>query len=145
MIDEPVPTIPLMVPATSPTASTKRKSKGLVSGKPGRVTLILKSGVFAASRRMRIYTLASWFETAQERLLTMRVSASTANGRKLLTQHNPRRRMVAGAFLGSYLAVDAGLDQARHNCRAEQKMIEPQSGVARPAVSLVVPERVHRL
>src|SRR6266576_2911177 len=35
MIDEPVPTMPLMVPATSPTAGTKRKSKGLVSGKPG--------------------------------------------------------------------------------------------------------------
>jgi hypothetical protein len=35
MIDEPVPTMPLMVPATSPTASTNRKSKGLVSAKPG--------------------------------------------------------------------------------------------------------------
>src|SRR5258705_8017643 len=32
--------------------------------------LILRSGVFAASRRMS--NVASWFETAQERLLTMR-------------------------------------------------------------------------
>jgi hypothetical protein len=42
MIDEPVPTMPLMVPATSPTARTKRKSKRLVSGQPGRVILILR-------------------------------------------------------------------------------------------------------
>jgi hypothetical protein len=35
MIEEPVPTMPLMVPATSPIARTKRKSKGLVSGKLG--------------------------------------------------------------------------------------------------------------
>src|ERR1700686_1240247 len=65
--------------------------------------------------------------------------------RQRLPQHDPRRGMVAGAFLGSHLAVDAGLDQARRNGRAEQQMIEPQSGVARPAVSLVIPERVHRL
>src|SRR3984893_10976005 len=32
--------------------------------------LILRSGLFAASRRMRL--LSSWFETAQERLFTMR-------------------------------------------------------------------------
>src|SRR6266404_4418267 len=66
-------------------------------------------------------------------------------GRPALPQHDPRWRMVAGAFLASYLAVDAGLDQARRDGRAEQKMIEPQSGVARPAVSLVIPKRVHRL
>jgi hypothetical protein len=33
--------------------------------------LILRSGVFAASRRMEA-CCPSWFETAQERLLTMR-------------------------------------------------------------------------
>ena len=38
--------------------------------------LILRSGVFAASRRMG---LASWFETAQGRLLTMRVSVVPHN------------------------------------------------------------------
>src|SRR6267142_426282 len=37
--------------------------------------LILRSGLLAASRRMRL--LSSWFETAQERLLTMR-SISTS-------------------------------------------------------------------
>src|SRR5258705_9446945 len=61
-----------------------------------------------------------------------------------LTQYDPRRRVVAGAFLGSHLAVDACLDQARRKCGAQQQMIEPQSGIARPAVSLVIPERVHR-
>ena len=53
MIEEPVPTMPLMVPATSPTARTKRKSKGLVSGKPGRVTLILKSMTRNAANKIR--------------------------------------------------------------------------------------------
>src|SRR3954451_3451524 len=61
-----------------------------------------------------------------------------------LLQHNPRRRMVAGAFLAAHLAIDAGLEQARRYLRAQQQMIEPQSGVARPAVALVVPEREHR-
>src|SRR5258708_19116737 len=62
-----------------------------------------------------------------------------------LFKHDPRRRMVAGAFLGPHFAIDAGLDQPRRNGGAQQQVIEPQSGVARPAVSLVVPERVHRL
>jgi len=31
----------------------------------------------------------------------------------LLFQHDPRRRMIAGAFLAAQLAVDAGLDEAR--------------------------------
>jgi hypothetical protein len=34
MIEEPVPTMPEMVPATRPTARTKRKFKGRVSAKP---------------------------------------------------------------------------------------------------------------
>src|SRR5260370_15452154 len=62
-----------------------------------------------------------------------------------LTQHDPRRRMVAGVLFASHFAVDAGLDQARGERRAQQQMIEPQSGVARPAVTLVVPEGEHRL
>src|SRR5215211_710766 len=37
--------------------------------------LILGSGVFAASRRMRGRIMAAWFETAQERLLTMRTDS----------------------------------------------------------------------
>jgi hypothetical protein len=36
------------------------------------LNLILRSGVFAASRRMRPPVEASWFETALKRLLTMR-------------------------------------------------------------------------
>jgi hypothetical protein len=34
--------------------------------------VILSSGVFAASRRMAAGWMASWFETAQARLFTMR-------------------------------------------------------------------------
>src|SRR3954471_16140071 len=56
-----------------------------------------------------------------------------------LLQHDPRRRMVAGAFFAAHLAIDAGLEQARRNRRTQQQVIEPQSGVARPAVALVVP------
>src|SRR5258708_39075961 len=62
-----------------------------------------------------------------------------------LFEHDPRRRMVAGAFLGPHFAIDAGLDQPRRTARAQQQVIEPQSGVARPAASFVIPERVHRL
>jgi hypothetical protein len=36
--------------------------------------LILRSGVFAAYRRIRKFIAASWFETAQGRLLTMRAN-----------------------------------------------------------------------
>src|SRR4051812_24813259 len=61
-----------------------------------------------------------------------------------LFQHSPRRCMVAGAFLRSYAAIDAGLDQTRRDCRAEEKMIEPQACIARPPVSLVIPESKHR-
>ena len=61
-----------------------------------------------------------------------------------LTQYDPRRRVIAGAFLAAHLAIDAGREQARRDRRAQQQMIEPQSGVARPAVALVVPEREHR-
>jgi hypothetical protein len=46
-------------------------------------TLILRSGVFAASRRMKASDEASWFETAQGRLLTMR-DASSGFGRLML-------------------------------------------------------------
>src|SRR5439155_10757197 len=100
------------------------------------VILILRSGVFAASRRMKaVYGLM------------VRDSASAPphhEGRQLL-QHHPSRRMVAGAFLAAHFPVDAGLKQARGQRRAEQEMIEPQAGVARPAVALVIPEREHRL
>ena len=48
------------------------------------------------------------------------------------------------AFLAADLAIDAGLEQAWCDLWAQQQMIEAQSGVARPAVALVVPEREHR-
>src|SRR5450755_3746207 len=72
--------------------------------------------------------------------------ATTGNDawRNALPQHDPRRSMVAGAFLAAQLAVDAGLDQARRQHRAQQEMIEPQSRVARPSVAFVIPEREHR-
>jgi hypothetical protein len=47
MIDEPVPTMPEMVPATSPTARTNRKFKRLVSAKPGTCLLIPRERAFA--------------------------------------------------------------------------------------------------
>jgi hypothetical protein len=79
MIDEPVPTMPLMVPATSPTARTKRKFKGLVSAnRPLLIPGMSAIALIPKERRLRRVskdegcTLASWFETAQERLLTMR-------------------------------------------------------------------------
>src|ERR1035441_3208323 len=43
MIDEPVPTMPEMVPATSPTARTKRKLKGTVSAKSTGAEIVIAS------------------------------------------------------------------------------------------------------
>src|SRR3954466_8141425 len=40
-----------------------------------------------------------------------------------LSQHGPRRCMVAGAFLGPCAAIDAGRGEAPRDCRAEEKMI----------------------
>src|SRR5689334_11289734 len=60
-----------------------------------------------------------------------------------LIQHDPRRRVIAGAILAADLAIDAGLEQARRKRRAEQEMVEPQARIARPAVALVVPEGEH--
>src|SRR5437868_4782042 len=60
-------------------------------------------------------------------------------------QHHPRRRVIAGAVLAADRLVDAGFGQARDEGRAEQEMIEPQARIARPTVSLVVPEGVDSL
>src|SRR5215212_391720 len=70
--------------------------------------------------------------------------ARNDDNRAALFQHDPRRCVIAGAFFGSDLAIDARLGQARRECGAEEKVIEPEPGIARPAVSLVVPEREHR-
>src|SRR6266403_2152816 len=37
-----------------------------------------------------------------------------------LSQHDPRRRMITGAFFAADGAVDASLEQARRQCGAEQ-------------------------
>jgi hypothetical protein len=71
--------------------------------------------------------------------------SAARHDQKHLTQHDPRWCVVAGAFLATHFSVDAGLDQARRQYRAQQKMVQPQSCVARPAVSLVIPEGEHRL
>src|SRR5438270_11942108 len=60
-------------------------------------------------------------------------------------QYDPRRGVVAGAFLAPDLAIDARFGQPRRELRAQQQMIEPQAGVARPSVALVIPEGEHRL
>ena len=77
------------------------------------------------------------------RLFEIWVPARRDDVRRSL-QHNPGRRVVAGAFFAAEAAVDTGFHQARPDCGAEQQMIEPQSRVARPAVALVVPEREYR-
>src|SRR3981081_1047528 len=58
---------------------------------------------------------------------------------------DPRGRMVAGIGLAPDLAVDTGIAQAAGEVGAEQQVIEAQAGVARPAVSHVMPEGIHRL
>src|SRR5229473_3309462 len=62
---------PRSVLAVSPChiGSNKRIARGAAIAPDLHECLILRSGVFAASRRMRD---TSWFETAQERLLTSR-------------------------------------------------------------------------
>src|SRR5579864_1931865 len=62
-----------------------------------------------------------------------------------LAEHDPRRRVIACAVLAAHLAVDACVFQTRGKLGAEQEMVEPQARIARPAVSFVVPEGVHRL
>ena len=60
-----------------------------------------------------------------------------------LAQHDPRRRVVAGAFLAAQLAVDAGLHQARRDRGTQQQVVEPQAGIARPAVVACSPRSVN--
>src|SRR5215203_3479302 len=78
----------------------------------------------------------------QRALLHCTIVAISVN-RTALFQHDPRRCVIAGAFFGSDLAIDARTDQARRDCRAEEKVVEPEPCIACPSVSLVVPEREH--
>jgi hypothetical protein len=61
-----------------------------------------------------------------------------------LFHHNPRRRTIACTFHPPDLAIDAGLLQPQRQLRAEQKVIEPQTGIAFKPVSPVRPEPIER-
>lgn len=37
--------------------------------------------------------------------------------------------MITGSVFAAHLAIDAGIDQALGQVRAEQQVIEPQSGI----------------
>ena len=52
--------------------------------------------------------------------------------------------MIARAFQPPHLAVDAGINQTFCGFRIQQQMVDAKAGIAFPAVSLVIPERVHR-
>src|SRR3954469_14195253 len=58
---------------------------------------------------------------------------------------HPNRCMIAGIRFTAHRAIDAGSLEALRKIRAEKYVVDPQSGVARPAVSHVVPERVDAL
>ena len=62
----------------------------------------------------------------------------------MLPQGQPDRRVVARPFEATNLAVNPGGAQARRQRRAEQEVVDPQPGVAPPAIALVVPEGVER-
>src|ERR1700756_388900 len=59
-------------------------------------------------------------------------------------QDDPCWRVVTRAVLAAHLSVDIGPCQAWRELRAEQEMVKPQPRVARPTVSLVIPEGVYR-
>ena len=52
--------------------------------------------------------------------------------------------MIARAWLAAHGAIDAGALQLFRQGRTEQEVIEPEAGVARPAISHIVPVRVNR-
>jgi hypothetical protein len=62
-----------------------------------------------------------------------------------IRQLNPERRMVAGIRLTSDSAVHASSLKSVGGSRAQQQMVDPQTGVSLPSIPQVVPERVHRL
>ena len=53
--------------------------------------------------------------------------------------------MIAGASHPPHLAIDSGLNQPLRRLLAQEQMIEAKPCVARPAVSQIIPEGVHRL
>src|SRR5690348_6104564 len=57
----------------------------------------------------------------------------------------PGRRVIARSFPSPYIAVDPGLLQPRGECRVQQQVVDPQSGVPLIGVTEIVPERVDLL
>ena len=53
--------------------------------------------------------------------------------------------MVARTVLAAHPFVDASVNQAPSQIGTEEKVIDSQFGVALPALSIVVPEGIHRL
>src|SRR5471030_839459 len=99
MIDEPVPTMPEMVPATSPTARTKSKLK---AGLQVSTLLILRRRVSAVSKdddkalpdgsRRRKSTSSPWRSgnaAAQSRCLDSHVKSDFLNGIRLFLPCSP--------------------------------------------------------
>ena len=56
----------------------------------------------------------------------------------------PGRCVVAGPFLTSDIAIDAGIGKPFSQDRREKDMIEPQARVTCPSIALVIPEGVDR-
>ena len=52
--------------------------------------------------------------------------------------------MIAGIGLGAHRPINAGVGQAGVQVGGQKNLIEPQARVALPALSHVVPERIHR-
>src|SRR5213593_1638754 len=81
--------------------------------------------------------------------MTSRVSMRPAavKGADLTTsfEAGPGRRVIAGLRPAADMAVDAGIDQPCGEGWAEQEMVDAKAGIARPAVSHVVPERIDRI
>jgi hypothetical protein len=53
--------------------------------------------------------------------------------------------VIAGALLAAYVAIHARFHETLRSARAQEQVIQPKPGIARPAVSHVVPKCVHGL
>ena len=50
--------------------------------------------------------------------------------------------MITGVRLAAHLSLDTSIDEHAGKSRAQQQVVEPETGVARPSVPHVVPKRV---
>jgi hypothetical protein len=53
--------------------------------------------------------------------------------------------VITGPYAAAYFAVDAGSDKAAGNSRAQQQMVDAQTGVAAKGIPEIFPERVDPL